>query len=388
MRKVQDEYISIELLYKKLENSLSEKEKRIFETWIMVPEHCAYFEHLKYYYELKDKTEVREEEIQEAWHMLQERMRKRPEKNKFIIYKIVAVILLVFGIASIFLRKQPEQYIEKRVTEISPGQQRAILRLANGRTYHLEKLIGQEEKRITDHIRLDSCWLACLAFDSVTVPGLVYNTLEVPRGGEFQLILPDGSKVWLNAESVLKYPENFSGNCREVFLQGEAYFEVASNEKKPFVVNAGIQKISVLGTSFGISNYPDCKIKSTTLVSGKVKVEFPGLGREVFYPDSSCQVFYDEQLQEIKQKAVDVREYVAWHEGVYVFKCERLEDMLTTLSRWYDFHIFYRDPVAKDLLFSGELMRFTNFREVLGMIEKASQVRFLVKGKTVSVGME
>ena len=129
---------------------------------------------------------------------------------------------------------------------------------------------------------MDSCCLDYLRPDTLIPVALAWHKVIVPRGGEFQISLEDGTRVWLNSESTLKYPEVFTGTTREVFLEGEAYFEVARNTNCPFIVHTGIQNVRVLGTSFGITNYADDQNLTTTLVNGKVQVEFPGFSDEVF----------------------------------------------------------------------------------------------------------
>lgn len=166
--------------------------------------------------------------------------------------------------------------------QIRPGQRNAILELADGKVYNLTSLEYGGNNRISENIIVDSCCLDYLRPDTLIPVALAWHKVIVPRGGEFQISLEDGTRVWLNSESTLKYPEVFTGTTREVFLEGEAYFEVARNTNCPFIVHSGIQNIRVLGTSFGITNYADDQNLTTTLVSGKVQVEFPGFSDEVF----------------------------------------------------------------------------------------------------------
>ncbi|MDE6451450.1 MAG: DUF4974 domain-containing protein, partial [Odoribacter sp.] len=204
-------------------------------------------------------------------------------------------------------------------------------------------------------------------------------------GGEYQLKLEDGTKVWLNSDSHLKYPEAFVGRQREVFLEGEAYFEVAQNIQKPFIVRAGNQMIKVLGTGFGITYYTDEEVQTVTLVHGKVEVGFREVDQSSFILCPGQQISYNRSNHQVKYENVDVWEHIAWKDGKYVFNKKRLEDMLNTLSRWYDFQVFYRDDRCKDILFSGEIRRFENFSSILELIQKTSDVRFVVTGDMVQV---
>ena len=196
--------------------------------------------------------------------------------------------------------------------------------------------------------------------------------------------MEDGTKVWINSASRLRYPVVFSGNIREVYLEGEAYFEVQREGDRPFIVHSGEQKVTVLGTSFGISCYASEANDYTTLVSGKVKVDFER-GKQSFVLEPGMQVAYNKESGMVRERRVDVAEFVAWKEGKYVFKQKRLEDILSTLSRWYDFEVFYQNSEMKEVLFSGELRRFDDFNYLLQLIERTSDVKFIIDKKVVQV---
>ena len=153
---------------------------------------------------------------------------------------------------------------------------------------------------------------------------------------------------------------------------------------RPFIVHSGGQKVTVLGTSFGITCYASEVNDYTTLVSGKVNVEF-GQGNQSFVLEPGMQVAYNKASGAVTERKVDVAEFVAWKEGKYVFKQKRLEDILSTLSRWYDFDVFYQNTDVKDVLFSGELRRFEDFGYLLRLIERTSDVKFIIDKKVVRV---
>ena len=199
------------------------------------------------------------------------------------------------------------------------------------------------------------------------------------------VVLPDGTRVSLGTRTSFSYDSRYGKSERIVQLEGEAYFEVARNTNCPFIVHTGIQNVRVLGTSFGITNYADDQNLTTTLVNGKVQVEFPGFSDEVFLLEPGFQLACDRQNRKIEKRTVDVYEYVAWKDGKYVFTRKRLEDILTTLSRWYDFHVFFQNPEVKEVVFSGELRRFDSFSDILRLIEKTSDVKFTTTGNTVLV---
>ena len=383
------EKITIELLYKKLENRLTEEEVGRFQIWIQDIEHQRYFQNLKSFYELQEAGRPESEEVDNAWIDFQNRMIKQKQRlgrNRVLWGSVVAAsIVILLGIMPFTFMKEVKPVSLETEIQIRPGQRNAILELANGQIYDLTKSEYQGSNRISENIVADSCHLDYLRPDTLASLVLAYHKVIVPRGGEFQISLEDGTKVWLNSESVLKYPEVFIGATREVFLEGEAYFEVTKNAGCPFIVHSGVQSVRVLGTSFGITNYADDCDLTTTLVSGKVEVELPGFSDEKFFLEPGFQLAYDRQCRKIEKRMVNIYEYVAWKDGKYVFTQKRLEDMLNTLSRWYDFQVFFQNPEAKEVLFSGELKRFDSFSDILRLIEKTSDVKFTTAGNTVLV---
>lgn len=383
----ESENVSIKLLYRKLENTLSREEEERVKRWLEVPEHQVYFEQLKKFYRLDERQGISEQELQEAWVGLHQRIgRRSKDRIKWVLRLAAVAALLVLGIGLWQFLSETSSSFQREfpVEQINPGRRHAILELADGQVYDLsdpEKLAD----KIADRIWVDSVRLDYSQCDTTVLTELNFNKLVVPRGGEFQLVLSDGTKVWLNAESQLRYPDVFSGNTREIYLEGEAYFEVAKDSLKPFVIQDGIQRITVLGTSFGVTNYRGESQVSTTLIKGRVKVEYPGISSETYVLIPGNQLFYDRESRQIDKRVGDSYEYIAWKDGKYVFNKKRLEDMLNTLSRWYDFQVFYQNPETKEILFSGELKRFDAFTDILHLIEKTSDVSFRVTGKTVLV---
>lgn len=387
MTDLEMEGITVEWLYRKLENTISDEENVKVEKWLEVPAHQVYFRNLQRFYQLSEHTAISEQELNEAWEIMRKRIAERRGRHvKQFLQRIAVASSLVIGVGLwvLFSKESVSVSGEAQTIAISPGKYNAVLELSDGKKYDLKK-DNRINNKIKDHIVVDSGCLNYSGQDMVGPEELSHHKLIVPRGGEFQIVLADGTKVWVNAESQLKYPEVFSGKFREVYLEGEAYFEVAKKPEQPFIVYSGIQKITALGTGFGVSCYSDEQGLATTLVEGKVKVEYPGVIEQVFTLEPGYRIFYDFARNRIEQKKVDTREFVAWKDGKYVFTRKRLEDMLNTLSRWYDFQVFYQNQEVKEVLFSGELMRFGNFNDMLRLIEKSSDVKFAVKEHVVVV---
>lgn len=388
-RSMERDEITIELLYRKLENCLTEEEAERFDVWIHDVEHQRYYEHIKSLYELQKNGRTEDEEVTRAWVDFRSRINGR--KQKSVRYRLLwgsvvaASVVILLGVIPFALMKDVQPVASVTGIQIRPGQRNAILELAGGQVYDLKQFANAKDTCIAGHIMVDSCRLNYTRPDSGGFTELAYNKIIVPRGGEFQILLEDGTKVWLNSESQLRYPEVFIGSRREVFLEGEAYFEVAKDAAHPFIVHTGIQQVTVLGTSFGITGYAEEASVSATLVEGKVSVEYPGRSSQKYILEPGYRISFDKNNGQIDRQAVNVREYTAWKDGKYSFSQRRLEDMLNTLSRWYDFEVFYQNVSCKELLFTGELHRFENFNSILELIEKTSDVRFSVNGNVVQV---
>ena len=207
---------------------------------------------------------------------------------------------------------------------------------------------------------------------------MVQNQLITAKGSKGKFTLPDGTVVWLNSESRLVYPDQFADGKRTVNLVGGAYFEVVKDEKKPFIVKAGDVDVEVLGTSFNVNDY-DGKFV-TTLVTGKVDVR---VGDENYILDPSMQICVENGNAVLNK--VNTNEFTAWKDGLFVFKKQKLQDVLDILSRWYDIVVFYQNADLKELHFTGTIERHNDIAEVVKFLEKTDMVNFTINGKTLVV---
>ena len=213
---------------------------------------------------------------------------------------------------------------------------------------------------------------------------MVYNTIDIPIGGEYQLVLADGTKVWLNADSKLRFPVSFTAERREVYLEGEAYFEVAKDSEHPFIVHISRGAIEVLGTGFNVRDYREEQKTVTTLVQGKVVYRSERQpGREIML-EPGFQI-KDEEGGSLQPRKVDVILYTGWKDGKYVFENATLEEIMQVLSRWYDIAVFYKREEVKKLHFTGDLERYKTINDFLEFMEIGGNVRFSIKGKTVLI---
>ncbi len=392
VKTMKDNTISASLIYRKIEGKLSVVEEERFEAWLKEgQEHREYYERMRRMYQQENVQDVGIGGIQDVWAVFEKRVQgqrkiERKRRWMWVMSAAAAVAIVLCCCLFVYYRANTEQKVNVAVQKIVPGQYNAVLEMADGATYQLGEQQYSLQEKTGNQIKVDSTLLSYLPVNkrSDVLQDIVYNKLSVPKGGEYRIELEDGTKVWINSASRLRYPVVFSSNSREVYLEGEAYFEVQRDVDRPFIVHSGEQKVTVLGTSFGISCYASEANDYTTLVSGKVKVDFER-GKQSFMLEPGMQVAYNKESGIAIEKKVDVAEFVAWKNGKYIFNQKRLEDILSTLSRWYDFEVFYRNEDVKEVLFSGELRRFDDFSYLLRLIERTSDVKFVIDKKVVQV---
>ena len=314
------------------------------------------------------------------------------ENKKVIFWKrfraVAATISLI--LVGFLILDSSLKFEQPKISElnIQPGISKATLFLENGKSFELtEKTDLTIETGDTKIVGAGSSISYSLAPKEKTASSkeLQFNTLQIPRGGEFFLELSDGTKVWINSDSRLIYPVQFIGNERNVELIGEAYFEVAPNVSKPFIVTSGVQSIEVLGTSFNLTSYEDDNEIITTLVEGKVTIwrSHGDQGKIVLLPNQ--QSIMTKRDGEILTRNVDVREAIAWKSGKFYFHNESMSNIMKILSRWYDINVFFDNSRISRLLFSGGFKRYENFEQVKSIIESTEELTFSIKENTVII---
>lgn len=264
---------------------------------------------------------------------------------------------------------------------ISPGEVKAELLLADGSKIRLDgkpcdSLTEQAGSRIT----------ARGAGLEYTGHGqgneLVYNTLKIPRGGEYTLILGDGTIVYLNSETELRYPVQFVGDERKVELTGEAFFEVRPDEAHPFIVKTAHSEVKVLGTSFNLRSYPDENRVAATLVSGKVDFITGDRQKVALFPGE--QAVLNENGQ-VSKKEVDTYLYTAWKDGNFVFYKQSLEEVMRIVARWYDVEIHFIDANQRNVSFTGNVKRYDDFSKIVRMLEMTGNTHFEIDGRNIFI---
>lgn len=323
---------------------------------------------------------------EKMWRIVKQYRGEGRNRRRVVAWRWVAAVmlpLLLGGILWINSREKKDVLVAGVVPEIEAGTPRAVLLMEQGERIDLSLLAGDTILNKGDvRIRLDSSKSVTYERMAGTPAKIEYNTIIVPRKGEYQLILADGSKVYLNSESRLRFPTRFEGKERRVYLEGEGYFEVAKDTTKPFIVEAKEVDVRVLGTSFNVSAYVSEQAVRTTLVSGKVRVgdRLTGKG-EVILPGQQAE-WKDGAF---KTKEVDTSIYTAWIDGKFYFEGATLEEITVQLERWYDIDFFFTSEKVKRFAFAGVINKEYSANKIFSIIEKTTRVRFSVNGRVVTV---
>lgn len=379
------------IIQKSLKGKLSESEEKLLSDWRKVSEENEHaFQRMiseDFYTVGMEKLETYDYRV--AYGRFLQKKYQRRRKRKFLISMArVAAVALPFVMAVVLyvgLNREEEQTLRPSLTSnILPGTSKAVLTLANGQIIPLGKEIT-DSTIITDGTQISASGSGITYVGGGESDAVVYNKLEIPRGGEFCLTLSDGTRVWLNSETSIQYPVVFGTKERRVFIQGEAYFEVAKDTKKPFTVQFMSSSVTVLGTSFNIRAYPEEKQSQTTLAEGSVRIYSPG-SSILLKPGEQAEV--NALSGEMVKKEVEVKTFTSWKDGRFVFEQEPLENIMRTLERWYDIRVIFRDEGAKRISLSGNLKRYGDFSQVMNMLQMTGDVRFELHGNDVYITTE
>ena len=325
---------------------------------------------------------------QVGWEEVEKRIKRMNFRRKCLVLTRYAAILVVpVLILVLALRNSPEvpsmdssQLLAAQ--QILPGGAKAILTLDNGEAVYLDGNAGKRQVQLADKlIQVDSTTLNYSSAQQRTVQAAtVYNKVEIPQGGEYILVLNDGTKVHLNSMSSLRFPVAFGSGRREVELAGEAYFEV-SKTGQPFIVSAKGMQIEVLGTTFNISAYPGEEYR-TTLVSGSVKVEAGGGESLILKPSQQASLMPGSG--DIQVRTVDTAFFTSWVKGKINFKDQRLEDIMKILSRWYNIEVNYSNETLKNKRFGCYVNRYEEIAPFLELLEATENIHVKINGKTIT----
>lgn len=326
-----------------------------------------------------------EEEEEKRWQELRSKRSSghSVRRIKWLLYAVaIALCLSVGGIFYFFGQEKQPEVLSVVEHDIQVPGYRAVLVLPDGRKVDLEDdtsrshLLGKDSSLL---VKANS-----LEYRDINTPDTteVFHALEIPRGGEYLLVLSDSTVIYLNSESTLSFPVKFQGGERKVYLTGEAYFDVKKDTERPFVVVAGGLEVLVTGTTFGVRAYEDETDIQTTLESGKVTVRTEGKSVNLV---PNKQALFDKSTMKLVVRDVDVDLYLAWIDGRMVYDNCPLEKILTDLGRWYDINVFYTRDELRLYQFSLNMKKHETFTDVLELIGKTGDVQFEIKDNTVIV---
>ncbi|RNL55793.1 FecR family protein [Pedobacter jejuensis] len=315
-------------------------------------------------------------------------------KLRLFNWKVAASIAALFVVTTYFLVRNTNESVTKapkmvakaetkKAIEILPGSTKATLTLADGKSIDLTSskngvISTQNNSNITKSG--NGLVVSGSNNNSITAANTL-NKITIPRGGKYDVVLPDGTHVWLNSSSSLSFPNAFAGNERKVFLTGEAYFEVAKNKEKPFKVDvAGKQVIEVLGTHFNVTAFENDKFIETTLLEGSVKINYNKSNIKII----PGQMAVNNLKDNLKIIPADVDEVMAWTNEMFVFKNENINSIMKKVSRWYDVDVDFKGDVSA-INFEGNYARSKSLKSLLKNFELTDKVHFKIEGRRITV---
>lgn len=377
-----------DLIARKLDDGLLPMEETELSDWL-----AEDVKHEEVYAEIKkirDRTKLLHRDFApDTEHVLKRIKRERVRQIGFRYWwKYAALFILPLSVALVLwqgMKNEAEEEHRQFSAVSRPGGERAILKLYNGKTVVLDSTMKSSLIAHEANVRIEmdsNHLLRYSSHDSIEMANdNKNNELIIPKGGEYQVVLADGTKVWLNSASRLIYPQSFMGKERRVVLSGEAFFDVTHDAERPFVVETSRMNVKVLGTRFNVNDYDDNEEVSTTLVNGRV--EIVSGDQQAFRLVPGEQAYGKEN--ELEKREVNVRLYTSWIDGKFLFNNTELEEIAKQISRWYDVEIFFSSESVKKVRFTGAIVKFKPLEDLVRMIESTSQVRFSVKGRTIVI---
>jgi transmembrane sensor len=357
----------------------------------------------RYYNLFSIQEDILEDENKESVNQIGSRLKSsidlkitNQDKPSYQLFqRLVAAVAIVMTVSAglyFYSNKSPKYQngiVQHKLQnhELLPGSNKAVLSLSDGSQIILnsaEDGVLSNQNGVTATKTTDG---SVIYNNTSSSASQLMNSISTPKGGQYQVILSDGTSVWLNAGSKLTYPVAFSGNNRNVTLAGEAYFEVAKDTKRPFQVITNQQQITVLGTHFNISAYQDDAETKTTLLEGKVSVRQTGSSTDrTLAPGEQATSISGNKKSAIQVTRIDTDEAIAWQKGYFQFQDEDLESVLRKISRWYDVDIYYAESrIPSGLYFNGTISKYKNASQVLKKLELTGGVHFQIEGRRIIV---
>ncbi|MCT4613681.1 MAG: FecR family protein [Marinifilaceae bacterium] len=383
--------IDWKIIQNKLEANLSPSDEKKFNRWLnSSTAHKEYFYKVQLFYK-RDMDQ--EYPIPDSTDLFIKKLEKRRNKRRFInLMRYAAVTVLpILSFWAYWTSSDFTSYTESIVKEESLVKKnksnKAVLITSDGQEH---RLLSDNLSNINEDVNIDinkeEQKIGIKYNKQKATAKKRFNTLKTDRGGEYVVELCDGTKVHLNCESELTYPVNFNDGVRMVKLKGEAFFDVTKDKKRPFIVQVDNMNVKVLGTSFNVMAYTDEPNIQTTLVTGKVELKVKtAKGSRKMYLTPNKQATWNKHSHKLTKEEVDVNLYTSWIDGYFRFENKSMEEIMRSISRWYDVEVFYTNENLKNKLLTGKLYRFDNIEVLTSMIEKISGIKINANNKTVVI---
>ena len=387
---VDDPFLLASWIVKSMAGELSDEELQLLDEWRMTSarNHQLYDRIVS-----RERREAKRRHFTafdkvSGWQGYSKKLKETEKKvNRWRVFLRYAAILLIPLSATVYgvLRSGEETVSLADLNAITPGGTRAELVLPSGEVVDLVAKSGVISRGENTVINNEGKTLSYKSIgNQAPMDSLRYNEVIVPKGGEYQLVLSDGTLVYLNSMTKIRFPERFSEKCREVEVCGEAFFEVAENKRVPFVVKTDAYEITVLGTKFNVTAYADEQVATTTLVEGAVSISGKCIGEaKALRPNE--QFVLDRVSGSVEIKNVDVNYYTAWKDGMFRFRDVRLEEIMHVVERWYDMTVVYEDESVRDLHFGFNMSRLETIEPLLNIFELNGKIKITKEGKVLKI---
>lgn len=376
-------HVNWDVIVRRILGQADEEECVVVEKWLAEDKaNREYFRKAKCYFDrYYTGEESREVDVEDAWREFVVYADNSPRRYVWRqVVKYAAILLLpLLGVVWFWGNDSNDAEVIAEKVVIEPGTTKALLVFHTGQQIELtdsstyEQAIGRFKPRegVVEEV----------------LPVAEYSKIIVPKGGEYNLVLSDGTSVMINSDSKLSVPDRFVEKERRVYLEGEALFHVSRDSERPFIVETEDGDITVLGTVFNVNAYPDEAYVRTTLVEGSVAFKGKGMvSSRVISPGE--QITYDIQTNGINEERVNTDIFTAWTEGKWIIEGMRLDEIMKQLARWYDVTVFYQNAEAKDLVFTGDLEKYNKCNVILDIISLTTNVEFELKERVIIVKMK
>ncbi len=394
MNPFNDKYEQItRLMAKKIAGKISSDEDIILNEWINESE-----KNLQVYRKIESeenwnkRTEILSHfNTRKGWEHIRRTLQFEEERKanarqiRLKVIQLVAAVLFPIGLFFFMYNYLNDKEERELVVaqKVQYGESRALLTLEDGTVFEINNQdTTREWLKLQVGIAIDSLGANYNVKKSNALSNEEYHTLETPRNCEYQLTLADGTQVWMNASTKLRYPKQFNGQTRDVFVTGEAYFEVVENKAKPFFVHFKGNRVEVLGTKFNIKAHSNEKVDFVTLAEGSIALKHD---KQQVVLKPNHQAVINNTIDDIEIEEVDASMFIAWTEGKFMYKDEKLEEIINDMARWYNLNVFYQNQGMKEKRFSINTNRYGSIEEMIQVLEATNKVKFEVNENNVIV---